>query len=370
MQHGMRRLRPAIVAVAVIAAAAALAGCGGGSGNAQKLLQQTFSGSHKVRSGRLYFNVKVEPQGTSALKGPISLSFGGPFQSLGTGKLPQSNFNLSLSAVGRSIGLGIVSTGSAGYVSFQGTSYTLPQADFQRLESSFSSLASGPGSGGSSGVLGRLGIQPLRWLSNPQVVGDETVAGTPTTHVRAGINVAALLGDFNTFLKRASTLGISGASSFPRGISQTSINHISSDIQNPRLDVWTGKSDRTIRRLTIRMTAPISGQLSAVFGRSLGIGLQMEYDDLNQPQTITAPSQLAPYSQFQAKLRTLLSSVQSGVGGALGGTGSSGGGSSGSSGSASSGSGNGSTLNSYSQCIQAAGNDVAKMQQCASLLSK
>jgi len=362
----MSRARPAAAIASALAAAVLIAGCGGGSGEAQKLLRQTFSGQHRVQSGRLYFTVQVQPQGSSTLKTPITLSFGGPFQSLGAGRLPQSDFSLSLSALGRSFGLGIISTGSAGYVSFQGTSYALPKADFQRLESSFSSLESSPGSGG-SGVLSKLGIQPLRWLHNPQVVGEEAVAGTPTTHIRAGINVAALLRDFNTFLARAASLGVSGASSFPHGLSQASINRISGEIRNPRFDVWTGRSDRTIRRLAVSLTAPISGTLSALLGRSVGLALRMEYDDLNQPQTISAPSSVAPYSQFQARLRSLLSSVQSGVGGALSGAGAAGG-SSASGGSG--GAGNASALNAYSQCIQNAGGDVSKMQRCASLLSK
>lgn len=370
MRAEIKSLR-VIVAVAMAPlVAGAVAACGGSSGDAQQLLRQTFSGVHKIQSGRLAVNVQVQPNGSSALKGPITLSFGGPFQSLGAGKLPESNFNVSLSAVGRSIGLGILSTGTAGYVSFQGTSYALPQADFQKLESSFSSLASSPGSGGSSSVFSKLGIQPLHWLTNPHVVGQETVGGAATTHIRAGINVAALLEDFNTFLERASSLGISGASRFPHGLSQATISRISSEIENPRFDVWTGKADKTIRRLAIQLTVPVSGQLSALFGRSVGVALELEYDDLNQPQTINPPASVAPFSQFQARLRSLLSSVQSGIGGALGGaaTGSSGG--SGAGGSGSPGSNSASTLNSYSQCIQAAGNDVAKMQKCASLLSK
>jgi uncharacterized membrane protein YgcG len=357
--------RPSVAAALAALTAVAIAACGGSSGEAQKLLRQTFSGAHAIHSGRLSFSVQIRPQGASALKGPITLSFGGPFQSLGAGKLPQSDFNLSLNAVGRSIGLGIISTGTAGYVSFQGSNYALPQADFQKLEASFSSLASSPGSSGGSSVLAKLGIQPLHWLSNPQVVGDESVAGTPTTHIRAVINVRALLQDFNTFLQRAASLGISGASSFPHGLSQSTISRISSEIQSPRFDVWTGKNDKTIRRLAIQLTAPISGQLSALFGRSLAIALKLEYDDLNQPQTITAPSATAPFSQFEARLRALVSSVQSSLGGGLGGSAAGSG-----SGGGSSGAGSASTLGSYSQCIQAAGNDVAKMQQCASLLSK
>src|SRR5207248_413536 len=125
-----------------------------------------------------------------------------------------------------------------------------------------SSLSSSPGGSGSSGLLSKLGIQPLHWLADPQVVGDEDVAGASTTHIHANINVAALLGDFNTFLQKAASLGVSGSASFPRGISAASRNRISREIESPSFDVWTGKADKTVRRLLIKLTLPVSGKTS------------------------------------------------------------------------------------------------------------
>lgn len=383
MHQGNRALRAALAVLTLAVTALTIGACGSssGSGDAAKLLQQTFSGSHRVNSGNLDFALTVNPSGSSTLKGPITLSFGGPFQSLGTGKLPQSNFNVSINALGSGGSIGILSTGTAGYVTFQGASYRLPKASFQRLESSFSQLAS-PGGSTGSGVLGKLGIQPLHWLVNPQVIGDETVAGAPTTHIRAGINVAVLLGDFNTFLQKASSLGISGAASFPRGISAASRTRIAGEVKNPSFDVWTGKSDNTIRRLQINVTLPVSGQTSTLLGglRTAGIGLSMQYADLNQPQTIVAPTRILPYSQFQTKLKALIQGLQSGIGGALsgstgsgalGGSGSSGttGGSAGSGTSTSPSSGSTSAYQAYSRCIQAASGNISKMQQCAPLLN-
>jgi hypothetical protein len=375
---GVLRLIWAMLAIAV--GCVTLAACGGGSsGDAQTLLRQTFSGSHKVASGKLAIALTVDPSGSSSLKNPITLSFGGPFQSLGTGKLPQSNFNVSLSAGGNAGTLGILSTGTAGFVTFQGQSYQLPQAAFQKLESSFSQVASSPGSGGGSNILSKLGIQPLHWLQNPSIVGNETVGGASTTHVRATINVAALLSDFNTFLGRAASLGVSGASSFPHGISAASRSKVASEVKSPRFDVWTGTSDKTIRRLQINLTLPVTGQISTLLGglRSADIGLSMEYDNLNQSQSIVAPTSVQPYSQFQSKLRIFEQGIQSAITSQIPGlsqgttTGSATPTVPGSTGAATTPSGSGSSANvqAYSQCIQSAGGDIAKMQQCAPLLN-
>jgi hypothetical protein len=281
-----------------------------------------------------------------------------------------------------------LSTGTAGYVTFQGQSYQLPQSAFQKLESSFSQVASSPGSSGGSNILSKLGIQPLHWLQDPSIVGSDTVGGSSTTHIRATINVAALLRDFNTFLGRASSLGVSGARSFPHGISAASQSKIASEVQNPRFDVWTGTSDKTIRRLQINLTLPVTGQISTLLGglRSADIGLSMEYDNLNQPQSITAPTSVQPYSQFQSKLRIFEQGIQSAitsqvpglsqgattptVPGASGATTTPGGSATAPSGAATTPSGSGSAkIQAYSKCIQSAGGDVTKMQQCAPLLN-
>jgi hypothetical protein len=342
--------------------AVAIAACGSSSsGQAQDLLRQTFSGSHTVNSGKLGVNLTANPSGSSTIKGPITVTLGGPFDSLGTGKLPKSDFNVSISALGHMGSLGILSTGTAGYVKLSGTSYQLPDTTFRQLESGFSSFASS-GSGSGSGALAKLGINPMHWLMNPTIVGTESVGGASTTHIRSGVNVQALLTDLNTFLGKASSLGVSGASKLPSSISPSTRAQIANAVHRPQLDVWTGTSDKTLRKLALGMTVPVTGQLSSLLGglNSAQISFSLQYSDLNQPQTIVAPTKVAPYSEFQAKLQSFLSSVQSAVGGSSGLSGTTGGSTS---------STGASSLNKYTQCLQSAGNNVTKMQQCAALLN-
>ena len=193
MDHRTRTLRWALAPLTAVAAALALAACGGGSsGDAAALLHQTFSGNHKITSGNLAFNLTVNPSGSKTLTGPISLSFSGPFQSLGAGKLPESAFDVSVTALGNTVSVDdhldrharATSPSRAGATS----SRTRPSSGSSRASRS---SAPRPAASG-SGVLGKLGIQPLHWLQNPQVVGTETVGGASTTHIHAGINVAAL----------------------------------------------------------------------------------------------------------------------------------------------------------------------------------
>jgi hypothetical protein len=357
-----------IVLLLAALSSVALAACGSSSGggsssaSASTLLKQTFTGSHAISSGSVSVSATVTPTGSSTLKGPITVSFGGPFQSHGAGKLPSSNFSISVSALGQSGSIGILSTGTAGYVTLQGNSYRLPPATFQKLESSFSQVTASTGASSGSGSLSKLGIDPLHWLVNPSVVGSATVGGVQTTHVHATINVAALLGDLTGILQKASSLGVSGASRIPTTIPQATRTRIAGEVKNPTVDVWTGNSDKTLRRLTINLTVPVSGQASGLLGglTSATIALTIQYSDLNQPQTIAAPTTVRPFAEFQTQLQAFLQEIQGSLAGAVG---------SGATGATGSGSAIPSSVKGYSKCITAAGKDVTKMQHCASLLN-
>lgn len=349
-----RRGRLGVLLASAILLAAALSACGsasGSSGDAQGLLTQTFSSANTVRSGVLGFTLTVNPTGSSTVTTPVTVSLGGPFQSRGKGQIPASDFTVSIDALGRHGALGVISTGTSGYVTLQGSAYALPAADFQRLESSLSSVGSTSGQSGLSG----LGINPRRWLRNPTVVGTTTLNGAPTTHIRSGVDIAALLADLNTFLAKAKSS--KSTSGVPTTIPPATQQRIAQEVHGASVDVWTGSADHLLRKLALGLTIPVHGQISTLLGglSSAGLGLTIEYAHLNQPQSIAAPTSVQPYSGFTAKLHSLFSAVQ-------GGFGSSGSGSSPSGGAASPGAG------SYSLCIAQAGQDVTKMQRCASLL--
>ncbi len=368
---GLGRL--ALLLVAILATSA-VAGCGSSSSsssssNAQTLLKQTFSGSHTVKSGVLDLVLSLAPTGSSTLTSPISLSLHGPFQSRGSGSLPASDFTLTLGAMGRRGSFGVVSTAAAGYVTLQGASYQLPQAQFQKLESSFSSVESSSGSAGGSG-LSQLGINPAGWVRSPSVVGSDNVGGAQTTHIRGTVDVSVLLADLNRLLAKESKR-TAATGKLPTTIPQATQDKIAGEIRNATLDVWTGTSDKTLRKLALNMTVPVTGKISTTFGglSSAGIGFSLQYSNLNQPQTISTPPNVHPYSEFRAKLQGLVGGLQgtlgqSGLGGALGSSSGSGGSSPGTTSTPSAG-----TVSKYSQCIQSAGSDVTKMQKCASLLT-
>lgn len=336
-------------------AAVLLSACGGGSssdsGNANALLHRTFTGQHSVKSGVLGVDLSLSAAGAGQPTNPISLSLNGPFQSQGTGKLPESDFTIAFNGDGQHGQFGLVSTGNGGYVTVDGNAYQLPASDFTKLSSSFSSAG---GQSGSANTLSKLGINPLRWLSDPKIVGTETVGGANTTHIRAGVDVAALLSDLNTMLAKVASTGATTGS-----LSVATRQRIAGSVKNASVDIWTGTGDQTLRKLALNLEFPVSGTTATLLGgaQSAGLGLTFQYSDLNQPQTISAPANVKPFGGFETKLRGIFSQL-GGVGLNVAGTG---GGSSSSSSS--------SNFQKYNDCIHQAGSNVTKLQKCAPLLN-
>ncbi len=374
-------LRKGLITAVALVTAGLVAGCGSGSSKpdppapsgssaARQLLTQTFDGHHTINSGVITLGVKVVPTGSSTVTQPLEFSFSGPFTSTG-GKLPESDFTINVSAQGQHGSLQVISAGGKGYITVSGQSYRMPAASFKNLESGFGSLASSGGSSTStsgSGAFRKLGIQPLDWLSNPQIVGNSTVNGVATTQVHASVDTSAMLHDVSKLLGKTSSLGVSGTSSLPQSLSASTQKRIADALGSPSFDVWTGKSDKILRKLTVSATVPVTGQERTLLGgmTSAAFTLDFEYSDLNQPQTINAPTSVKPYSVFQSKVDTILQEIESGL----------------VSGSLSGGTDTGtftSTIQSgastvanadkkYTNCITAAGGDVKKMQKCSSLL--
>lgn len=371
-------MRKGFITVVALLTAGLIAGCGGGSSNtdppatgssaAHKLLVQTFDGHHTISSGVISLEVTVAPSGSSTIKQPLELSFGGPFTSGGAGKPPESDFTINVSAQGRHGSLKLISAGGQGYITVSGQSYRMPASSYKSVTSGLHSLASAGGGAGAksgAGAFSKLGIQPLDWLSDPQIVGNRNLNGAATTEVRAKVDVAAMLRDVSKLLGKPGSLGVSGSSALPQSIASATQKRIATALGSPSFDVWTGKSDKTVRRLTVNVTIPITGHIRTQLGgmTSAAVTLDFSYSDLNQPQTITAPSSVKPFSVFRSKVGAILQEIEGGlVTGSL------------TAGATTTGT---STVQlgtspladrKYTDCISNAAGDVKKMQRCSSLL--
>ena len=179
--------------------------------------------------------------------------------------------------------------------------------------------------------------------------------------------MSALLADLGTFLGKASSLGVPDASKISTSISPATKAKILAEVRSPSVEIWTGTADRTLRKLALSLTIPVTGALSSELGglKSAVLSLDILYQNLNQAQSITAPADVKPYSQFESQVQALVAAIRSAVSGSLAGAATAPAGA----GAATAAPASGGVPSAYSQCITAAGNDFKQMYKCAPLLS-
>jgi len=383
----------ALAAVLATAAAALLGGCSGsGGGDATRLLRQTFTASHSIRSGRLTLALGLDLHGLQSLNGPININLNGPFQSGGAGQLPKFNLGLTLQASGASFSAGIVSTADKAFLLFEGTPYVVPDAQFASFKQSYLQAQANSRKSGST-TLGSLGIDPARWLVNPHTAGSQIEGGTQTTHITAGIDVARLLDDINTVLSKAGRLGTASLpTSVPQSLSPQQRSALAHSVKSANVNVYTGQSDKLLRRLDFNLNLSVPSNLrTQARGLTSGtINFTLGLDQVNQPQAVSTPANAKPLSTLLSALAGAgAANGSAGGGGAGAGTGAvprggSGAGGApqgsapqgsspqGGSGAGGSGAGGGtsSQQNAYLSCVQRAGKNLRAVQKCASLLNR
>jgi hypothetical protein len=344
------RLRTAPVLLIVLLAMTVLTGCGGGSSDSassstdvSQLLKDTFSGKHQVKSGKLDLAVKATSSGgSSSTQGPISISLSGPFQSQGKGKLPKLALDAKVEGAGQNLTAGVVSTGEKGYVKFQGQSYVVSDAIFQQFRTSYEQAQS-KASGQQGQSLATLGIDPARWLKNPRNEGEAKVGDTDTIRITGDVDVPKLLDDINTALQRAKSLGVQGSNQLPQQLTPKQRQQAADAIKKLNVQIYTGKDDRTLRRMVVALTANQGAQ-------SVDLNLDLQLTDVNEDQDIPEPSGAKPFDQLLSQLGGLTGSSSSGSG-------------------SSSSTPSSENLQKYSECIDKAGNDTTKARKCADLLT-
>ncbi|UGS37965.1 hypothetical protein DSM104329_04387 [Capillimicrobium parvum] len=327
--------------IALLLAAFAAAGCGGGGngggGDAAgasptELLNTTFGGDTSIRSGRLTLALDADVQGVAK---PVTFKLSGPFEtSESKTELPKFSFELAVTSGGATQRIGATSTGDKGFLSYKGVDYAVPDDLFKQFADGYRQSAQQGAKQGSAPSLTSLGIDPLKWLTDPRRAGETDVGGVRTVHLTAGIDVPKLLGDVRTAAGK-----VGSASSQAQQLSQADVQQLAKSVKSAKVDIYTGADDRKLRKFVL--------DLQLATGH---VALTLQFDELNQPQDVTAP---ADAKSITGLLSALGAGATSGSGSAT---------------PPSTTAPSGSSNQRYLDCVQAAGNDIAQVQACAKYL--
>ncbi|HEY1274963.1 MAG TPA: hypothetical protein VGF25_08630 [Thermoleophilaceae bacterium] len=345
-----------------------LAACGGGGDkeDVQVLLDKAFT--TEMRSADLKLDATIQLKGSDSLDRPVRIQAEGPFRG-NDGKLPSADLELRIGTDGggQTIETGFLSTGDRAFVRFQDVYYEQPASQVRKANEQ---LRKKKGSGTS---LTALGLDPRSWLDEAKDEGDADVAGVKTRHVSGTLDVVQVMENLNQFVRKSgSAIGGATGQAAPKPLGQAEIQKISEVVKDPTFDVYVGKDDDVVRRVSGRVEIDVPKEDRASVGGITGGTLEfsVEFDNVNGDQQIEAPAKARPLSELT---RTL------GGGGVLPGTGQGGETSDGSRPGPNGGDGvppatsddtpDADAFKAYADCLdKARPEDTAALQKCADLL--
>jgi hypothetical protein len=294
----LHRIRALILIALALALGLVVTACGGGDDEGgedpQQVLQDTFNNEQSIDSGSFDLSLKVDAEGDQG--GSFEGSLGGPFQSQ-EAKFPQFDLNadikLDTSAQDFSGAAGLTSTGESAFVSFQDIDYEVPQELFDQFSASYEQLQQQSQGDQDNSLLQSLGIDPTNWLTDLSNEGTEDVDGTGTVHISGQADVPKLVEDIKKIAQNAPNVG--GQQVTPQQLGQ--LDQLTSIIKSADFDIYSGESDNLLRKLdaTLELEPPAG---TAGSPESVTLEVSLTISDVNEPQTISAPSGAQPLANL------------------------------------------------------------------------
>lgn len=297
-------MRRAVLALLCLALGATLVGaCGGGDDEqqpspsevaAQRLLKQTFATpANAVKTARMRFTFRLDPEGLLKLGGPIKLNLSGPFAAPRTGELPRFDVGFATTLATHRFTGALRSTGGQAFISLDGRPYRIDKAFVAQLRKGLSDQTVARRRSG----LGALGIDPRRWIIKPRARGTTTVDGVPVTRVSGAINLARLLEDLDSFLTKAG--GSAAAGGF---LSPATRREFADAIDTSNVDILSGATDHVLRELRIaaKFTFKKHGGLTPIPGLAGGrLTIRLALAGVNTTRVnVQPPERARPLSEL------------------------------------------------------------------------
>jgi hypothetical protein len=362
-------------AVLALAVPGAIAGCGGDDSSdqdPQEVLDATFNNDETVSSGSLDISVDA----SAGDQGSFNASLSGPFQGDADDPtaLPQLDLAATVEggAAGQSVNFdgGLTITDDNLYVEYGGQAYEVGTDTFDQLKQSVEAQAGQTDDAASGdateafkegcaqaieaqgGDASACDFDVSAWFTNLANDGSEDLDGTSVVHISGDIDVSQMLSDLTA-------LGQSVPSAQGQ-IDEGQIDQAAEAISDASFDVYSGEDDNILRKLDFNISVDPSAVQSAtpIPVDSVDLGFSVGISDVNEDQTIEAPSDAQPIEDLLGQFGIGgLGPLGGSLGGLGGGTGLDdlGGGGGGTDGGAS---------DAYLDCIASAGNDAQAASKC------
>ena len=270
---------------AALIAVVALAGCGGNDEEAAGLLERGFSTD--VRSGYATVEAELELQGIEGFEGPIRLRLDGGFEVAGgePTEVPNLDMDFQLSGAGREVAGTVVLTPANAWVRYGGTEYEVGEELWAQARQAFREQSQGQPL-----TFAEAGMDPLDWVDDAEVEGEERVSGVRTTKVSGTLDIEAMLRDSNE---------LAGSEAVPESV----LGDVEDVIEDVEFEAWIGADDIWRRIATEASFEVPEEERDSVGGLEGGdLSLEVELDRPNDLVEMPAPSDPRPIDELLRRL--------------------------------------------------------------------
>jgi hypothetical protein len=334
--------------VLAIALLVGVAGCGAsdtgqpsaGDQSPQAILAGAVLASQNITGASGSFDISVSFDADASqlpaemkdlVSNPVEIS--GTFA--GANKPEAADVTLSLQMAGQTLKAALKSVDDKAWLQFGGQWYEIsadmlgaPSTSTPTTQLDLASI---------TGLLAELGIDPTTWIKDLTVVGEESVDGADTYHLKGTPDVAKMLSDALQLMQSpdlaklldpsgTGTSGLGGLESMlpsPDELQQTE-NEITQMFNDLTVEAWVGKADSFPRKATLTASiTPPPGQ-DAQGLNAVTINATVTLKDFNQPLSVQAPASSLPITDLEKAIQDnpeLLGPLGGLLGGMMGGLG-------------------------------------------------
>jgi hypothetical protein len=362
----LTRFRIFALFAVVAALALVFAACGGSSGSEdpqQVIDSASFEG---IESASVDLSLNVISEGKEG--GNLKVSASGPFQSKGNENLPELAISAKAkgTAKGEPVDIegGLVLLSDRAYVNYKGTEYEVDPTTFGFVKSAFEQAQEKGNGEGKADVSAcqeaASGLNVANFVEGLKNEGSADVGGTSTTKISGNLDAGAAIDALIKLTENpACKSQLEAAGPLPLGELKKARSELTSALKKAHVAVYVGDDD-IIRRVAFEATVEPTSSLR----EKVEIDFDLSLSNVNQDQTISAPSGAKPIEKLFLKLGVNpIELLEGGSGGfehlleaVLGDNGLNGLGASG-----------GSSQQAYLNCLKEA-ETPADLQNCASLL--
>jgi hypothetical protein len=309
----LSRFRAFLLLVAFAAMATALAACGSSSSDKssedpqQVIDTATLQG---VESGSFDLTIGITAEGKEG--GDLDAGVSGQFQSEGKEKLPQ--LDVSINADGAfgdesvDFAAGLTLLSDKAYVEYDGTEYEVDPTTFGFVKSAIEKVQDQQSPGGASAAdvtacqEAATSLQVGDFVDNLANDGSADVDGTSTTKVSGDLDVSGAIDSIVELAEDpACSAQLEAAGPLPLDELESAKGVLGEAIKKAHVDVYVGDDD-IIRKVAAELSVEPPEEAGEEGPSKVDLSFELTLSDVNEEQTISAPSGAKPLNQLFQKL--------------------------------------------------------------------